>query len=89
MTKTLIGILLTCNVGCWLFHSHQKKVKVANLLKSVQLLWHPPTRYIGTDMAAISRHDNICVFFVEIGDIAGVADVTIRQSHRLIYLRAA
>ena len=27
--------------------------------------------------------------FVEIGDIAGVADVTIRQSYRLIYLRAA
>ena len=40
-----------------------------------------------------------CVFFtnkrfsalslIEIGDIAGVADVTIRQSYRLIYLRAA
>ena len=31
------------------------------------------------------------VFFclIEIGDIAGVADVTIRQSYRLIYLRAA
>ena len=27
--------------------------------------------------------------FIEIGDIAGVADVTIRQSYRLIYLRAA
>ena len=27
--------------------------------------------------------------FVEIGDIAGVADVTIRQSYRLIFLRAA
>jgi len=29
------------------------------------------------------------VCFAEIGDIAGVADVTIRQSYRLIYLRAA
>ena len=28
-------------------------------------------------------------FFLEIGDIAGVADVTIRQSYRLIFLRAA
>lgn len=27
--------------------------------------------------------------FAEIGDIAGVADVTIRQSYRLIYPRAA
>lgn len=30
-----------------------------------------------------------CFFFTDIGDIAGVADVTIRQSYRLIYLRAA
>lgn len=30
-----------------------------------------------------------CCFSTEIGDIAGVADVTIRQSYRLIYPRAA
>ena len=27
-------------------------------------------------------------FLVEIGDIAGVADVTIRQSYRLMYIKA-
>ena len=41
------------------------------------------------DMSAITWHDYVCVSFVEIGDIAGVADVTIRQSYRLIYLCAA
>ena len=42
----------------------------ANLLKSVQLLWHPPTQYIGSDISYV------CVPFVEIGNIAGVVDVT-------------
>lgn len=41
------------------------------------------------DMSAITWHDYVCVSYVEIGDIAGVADVTIRQSYRLIYLCAA
>ena len=30
-----------------------------------------------------------CFLFIEIGDIAGVADVTIRQSYRLIFPKAA
>lgn len=32
---------------------------------------------------------NFFFFFLEIGDIAGVADVTIRQSYKLMYPRAA
>ena len=39
-------------------------------------------------MSAITWHDYVCVSFVEIG-IADLADVTIRQSYRLIYLCAA
>lgn len=42
-------------------------------MKSVQLLWHPPTRYIGFDTSYV------CVPFVEIGNIAGVTDVTTGQ----------
>ena len=45
----------------------------ANLLKSVQLLWRPPTQCIGSDISYV------CVPFVEIGNIAGVVDVATRQ----------
>ena len=41
-------------------------------MKSVQLLWHPPTQYIGSDISYV------CVPFVEIGNIAGVVEVTTR-----------
>ena len=33
-------------------------------------------------MIATTWHDYVCVSFVEIGDIVGVADVTIRQWYR-------